>query len=132
MGTVDVAIMAQGGLPSAGLITAVEAYVEERRPVTNDVLVLQPDLITVDVAATVMLSGVALGVAQASAAAAIAAYMTQLAPGDTVYRSRLSASIQDVPGVVAVALTAPAADVPTTVDSLSLELAKLGTVTLSV
>lgn len=132
LGTVDVAIMAPDGLPSAGLITAVEDYIEERRPVTNDVLVLQPDLVAVNVTATVVLSGVSLGVAQASAAAAIAAYMAQLAPGDTVYRSRLSAAIQDVPGVVAVDLTAPATDVATTVDSLNLELAELGTVTLSV
>ena len=58
--------------------------------------------------------------------------LNQLAPGDTVYLSRLSAAIQDVPGVVAVTVTVPAADVTTAVDALSVELAQMGTVTLAV
>ena len=132
LGTVDVVIMAPGGLPSSGLLEAVENYLEEHRPVTSDVLVLQPDLVAINVTATVVLSGVSLATAQASAAVAIAAYVDQLAPGDTVYLSRLSAAIQDVPGVVAVTVTVPAADVTTAVDALSVELAQMGTVTLAV
>lgn len=132
LGTVDVVIMAPDGLPGAGLLDAVEAYIEERRPVTSDVLVLQPDLVAINVTATVVLSGVSLAAAQASAAVAIAAYVDQLAPGDTVYLSRLSAAIQDVPGVVAVTVTAPAADVTTTVDALNVELAQMSVVTLAV
>lgn len=132
LGTVDVVIMAPAGLPSSGLLDAVEAYLEQHRPVTSDVLVLQPDLVAINITATVVLSGVSLATAQASAAVAIAAYVDQLAPGDTVYLSRLSAAIQDVPGVVAVTVTVPAADVTTTVDALSVELAQMGTVTLAV
>jgi len=132
LGTVDVAVMTDEGLPTSGLITAVEDYIDERRPVATDVLILAPDLVTVDVAATVSLSGVLLPNAQAAAAAAIGAYMATLAPGDTVYRSRLLAAIQDVTGVVHVTLTAPAADVTSTVSSLVLELPQLGDVTLTV
>lgn len=132
LGTVDVAIMALDGLPSAGLIEAVEDYIQDRRPVTSDVLVLQPDLVVVNITATVMLSGVSLASAQAAAATAIAAYVDQLAPGDTVYLSRLSAAIQDVPGVVNVVITSPVADVDTSVDALHLELAQMGTLTLGV
>lgn len=132
LGTVDVVIMAPAGLPSAGLITSVEAYVEEHRPVTSDVLVLQPDLVTINITATVVLSGVSLAAAQASAATAIAAYVDELAPGETVHFSRLSAAIQDVPGVVAVTVTAPAGNVTTTVNALHVELAQMGTVTLAV
>ena len=55
-----------------------------------------------------------------------------LTPGDTVYRSRLIAAIQDLSGVVAVDLTAPAANVDTTVNALLLELATPGTVVLGV
>lgn len=132
LGTVDVAIMAPDGLPSAGLLEAVEDYIEEHRPVTSDVLVLQPDLVAVNITATVLLSGVSIASAQASAAVAISAYIAQLAPGDTVYKSRISAAIQDVPGVVNVVVTAPAADVVTAVDALHLELAQMGSVTLAV
>lgn len=131
-GTVDVAIMAPSGLPAPGLITQVTDYIDQVRPVTADLLVLQPDLVTVSVTATVVLSGVTLVSAQAAAEAAIAAYMSTLTPGDTVYRSRLIAAIQDLSGVVAVDLTAPAANVDTTVNALLLELATPGTVVLGV
>lgn len=132
LGTVDVAIMALDGLPSTGLVEAVEDYIEEHRPVTSDVLVLQPELVTINITATVMLSGVSLASAEAAAATAIAAYVDQLAPGDTVYLSRLSAAIQDVPGVVEVVITAPIANVETSINALHLELAQMGTVTLGV
>lgn len=132
LGTVDVAIMSESGLPSLALIEAVDDYIDERRPVTTDLLVLQPDLVTINVVATVALSGVTLAAAQAAAEAAIAAYLDTLVPGDTVYRSRLIAAIQDVSGVVNVNLTTPAADVPTNVTPLLLELATPGVVTLGV
>ncbi|MGC4076296.1 MAG: baseplate J/gp47 family protein [Rubrivivax sp.] len=132
LGTVDVAIMAESGLPSSSLLTAVDEHIELLRPVTSDVLVLQPDIVTVDVVATVVLSGVSLAVARTSAAAAISAYTDTLAPGDTVYRSRISAAIQDIPGVIAVTVVSPAADVETAINTLRLELAVLGSVTLGV
>lgn len=132
LGSVDVAIMTPTGLPSGGLITTASAYIEERRPVSTDVLVLQPDLIDVPVVATVTLSGVTLLTAQAQAQAGIAAYMAGLAPGQTAFRSSIIAAIQNVAGVQSVSLSAPAADVTTTVDADVLELAQLTTVTLSV
>ena len=133
LGSVDVAIMTPTGLPSGGLITQVEAYIADRRPVTAAVLVLQPDLVDVDVTATITLAGTTLPVAQAAAQAALTAYIDSLQPGDTVYRSKLIAAIQDVDGVVAVNIGTmlPAADVPTTVSALVLQLAALGTLTLS-
>ena len=132
LGTVDVAIMAPTGLPSGGLITTVSDYIEERRPVSTDVLVLQPDLVNVTVLATVTLSGVTLAVAQAQAASAVAAYMASLVPGQTAFRSMIIAAIQNVAGVQSVALTTPATDVTTTVDALVLELAHLVSTTLTV
>lgn len=132
LGTVDVVVMTADGLPTTGLIEEVEDHLDTRRPVTADLLVLMPDLVTVNVVADVVLHGVLLANAQAAARAAIAAYVQSLAPGATVYRSRLIAAIQDVPGVVTVDVTTPAADVETTVDALTVELAELGTVTLNV
>lgn len=131
LGTVDVVVMESDGLPSPGLIAQVDAYIAERRPVTADVLVLQPDLTTFNVTATVALSGVSLSSAQAQASAAIATYITSMVPGDTAYRSRLIAAIQDVPGVLNVTLVTPAADVTSTVDAGTVELVQLGTVVLT-
>ena len=124
--------MAPTGLPSGGLIASVTSHIDASRPVAADVLVLQPTLVPFNVAATVTLSGVTLASAQAQAAAAITAYAAGLSPGETMFRSRLVAAIQDVPGVASVALTAPVADVPTTVNSVLVQLADLGTVTLTV
>lgn len=132
LGTVDVVVMAPGGVPAGGVLAAVTDHINARRPVTADVLVLAPSLVSVAVAATVTLGGTTLASAQAQAAAAIAAYVDGLAPGETVFRSRLIAAVQDVPGVASVALTAPAADVTTTVNSVLVQLASLGTVVLSV
>jgi len=132
LGTVDVAIMAPTGLPGAGLIATASDYIQARRPVATDVLVLQPDLVNVTVLATVTLSGVTLAVAQAQAAASVASYLAGLVPGQTVFRSSLIAAIQNVTGVQSVVLTTPTVDVTTTVSSLLLQLANLTTVTLTV
>lgn len=132
LGTVDVAVMAPAGLPGGGLLTAVTDYINARRPVTADVLVLAPTLVVVNVVATVTLAGVTLASAQAQAAAAIAGYIESMIPGETAFRSRLIAAIQDVPGVQSVVLTTPAADVPTAVSAVLLELASAGTVVLLV
>ena len=130
VGTVDVVIMQADGLPASGLISQVEAYIEARRPVTADVLVLMPTLVPVTVQAAVTLQGVSLASATAQASAAITAYIDAMSPGDTVYRSRLIAAIQDVPGVQSVTLTTPASDVETLVNSTHLELASLASVVL--
>ena len=131
LGTVDVVVMESDGLPSGGLLAQVNVYIAERRPVTADVLVMQPDLVSFNVTATVALSGVSLASAQAQAGAAIASYITSMLPGDTAYRSRLIAAIQDVPGVLNVVLVTPPADVASTVNAGTVQLLQLGTVVLS-
>ena len=61
----------------------------------------------------------------------LAAYFATLIPGDTVYRNRIAALIQDQAGVVDFTLTEPAANVAMLVDTSAVQLASLGTVALS-
>jgi len=133
LGAVDVAILAPNGVaPSIELIEAVSSYIEQKRPVTAAVLVLQPTFVQIEVTATVQLAGVSLSGAQTQARAAIAAYFETLEPGQSVSASQLTAAIQNVPGVLDVHLTAPAANVATVLDATHLELAVVGSVTLVV
>lgn len=132
IGTVDVVIAADGGLPSVELVAAVQAVIDEARPVTADALVLGPTAVPVAVTGTLTLAGgYSLGTVAAQAATELAAYFATLAPGDTAYLQRIRAVISDTPGVIDFALSAPTANTTTVVDATHVELATLGTVTLS-
>lgn len=129
--TVDVVITASGGLPSAPLINAVQAYINTLKPVQADVLVLGPTAVTVPVTATLTLSGTTLAAISANINADLAAYFATLKPGDMVVRSKLSAIFANTPGVVDFNLTAPAGNVQPLLDATHTELGVLGAVTLS-
>lgn len=131
IGTVDVVILPPTGTPSGGLIAATQAHIDARRPVTADCLVAGPTQVPVAVTASLTLSGTTLGAATTTITSLLVAYFATLKPGDTVYRTRLGALIAEVPGVLDYSLTAPAANVATLVDATHIELATLGTVTLS-
>jgi uncharacterized phage protein gp47/JayE len=53
-GTVDVYIMGEAGLPDPALVTAVQAVVDQNRPITADALVRAPEPVVVDISATVI------------------------------------------------------------------------------
>lgn len=129
--TVDVIVLAAGGLPAPSLVADVQALIDANRPVTADCLVLAPTAVPVAVTATLALSGTTLSAAQTAIQAALAAYFSTLRPGDTVYRTRLIALIADVAGVQDVTLSAPVANVATTVSEPTVQWPTLGAVTLS-
>lgn len=129
--SVDVVIVAQGGLPSAQLVADVQAIIDVERPVTADALVFGPTAVAVAVTANLVLSGTTLASATEKIRAALEAYFATLKPGDTAYRNRIAAIIADTPGVVDFDLTAPAANVVTVVDAAQIQLATLGAVTLT-
>lgn len=128
---VDVVIEAAGGLPSAQLIANVTSYITEQCPPCVDLLVMAPTLITVDVAASLTLSGTTLVDATARINSLMAAWFATLHVGDPVPRARLVSLMMGVTGVVDVNLTVPAANVVALVDATHSELAILGTVTLT-
>jgi uncharacterized phage protein gp47/JayE len=132
MGTVDMIITTAEGLPSADLISAVQAHIDSVRPVTADARVYGPTPVPVAITGTLAVApGYVLGQVVASIRTVLAKYFASLAPGETVYFSRLAAVISAVPGVVDFILSAPAANVATRVDATHLEIATLGLVTFT-
>ena len=131
IGTVDIAILSNGMPPSDALRAAVTAYIEELVEVTADWMVLAPQLVHVDVHATVVLSSDAnLADVISQVNAGLAAYFATLRPGDTVRRTRIQTVIGDVDGVVDYELIAPAVNVATLVDATHVDMPALGTVTI--
>lgn len=132
LGTTDVIIMATGGLPSAPLIASVQAYIDGVRPVQAAVLVLAPTAVPVNVTVATTLAGsTTLAAATTAINTALAAYFATLKPGDTAYLNRIRALISDTTGVIDFNLTAPVANVTTTVDATHSEIARIGVVTIT-
>lgn len=131
LGTVDVVITAGGALPSDATLAAVQAHIDDLRPVTaRNSLVLAPTPKTIDIDIRVSLSGLTLPAAQAQIQAALAGYFNQLSPGDSVIRSRIEALVSDLPGVVDRAIVQPTANVVPLVDAGKVEWVRLGNVTV--
>jgi uncharacterized phage protein gp47/JayE len=131
IGTVDVAILSNGLPPSENLRAAVTAYIGELAEVTADWMVLVPQLVPIDVTATVVLGpDVDLASVRTKVGTGLAAYFASLRPGDTVRRTRIQTILGDIDGVVDYDLAAPAANVVTLVDATHVQMPALGTVTI--
>lgn len=137
-GTVDVIITGTAGPPSQALIDEVQAYVDQRRPVTANVLVKAPTAQPVDVTLTVWIPADTGEVAavQADVEAAVRALfglqevdgIAALRIGEDLLRARLVAIVMARQHVVNVDVASPAADVAIPVDGL----ATLGTLSITV
>jgi len=112
LGTVDVLISSGGGLPTPELIAAVQAYLDDQRPVAcKEVRVLAPVNLPQDVQAKVRLSGTTLELLRPQAQALLESYLRGLLPGGLVVRARLEALLLSLPGVVDAQVLLPAANV---------------------
>jgi uncharacterized phage protein gp47/JayE len=132
LGTTDVVIMTDGGIPPTSLVGAAQSSIDKVRPVQADFLCFGPSAITVNVTGTLILAtGYALSDVRAAISAALGAYFSGLKPGEAVYLNRIRAIIADVPGVLDFSLTLPTANIVALVDATHTELAVLGTVNLS-
>lgn len=132
LGTVDVVITSAGALPSQGTIDAVQAHINDMRPVTaKDSLVLAPTPRLVDLSTAVSLSGLALEAARDQITSAEAAYFNQMEPGEVGYRSRIEAIISGIAGIVDRQVTLPVANVIPVVDATKVEWLRLGNVNVS-
>jgi len=122
-GTVDIIILgADGGLPSAQLIADVQALFDSRTGLTDDVLVLGPSTVAVDIDVTVSKHPTdgELAAVQADIEGALTALFTydanypgiaQLGIGDDVKLARIKQVVMSRPYVVDVTVTTPAANV---------------------
>lgn len=133
LGTIDVVVASNSGLPSDDVVKATQAHIDDQRPVTaKNSLVLKPTLKSYDVVAAVQLDGITLEAAQAAVELAMTAYDAAVIPGATVIRNKIGGVINDTTGITDYALTSPAANVVPTVDATKVEWCRLGTVTLTV
>lgn len=127
-GTVTVRFMMDGtyvdGIPLAGDVTAVDAYIDPLRPVTAAVTVVAP------VADPLNFTITGLSPATAAVKAAITLALTDLiareaTPGGTIYLSHIREVISGAAGEFDHVLTTPAANVTSTTGHIS----TMGTVT---
>ncbi|CCF96547.1 hypothetical protein B7R77_03120 [Ralstonia solanacearum K60] len=131
-GKVDVVVVSGSGVPTPAQIAQAQAAVDAKRPsACPDALVFAPTLKPVAIVAQVSLSGVLLADVQAQAETAIRAYFDTLKPGDACIKSRIEGILTDLSGVTDRLVTSPAANVPTTVNALTVEWARFGSLTLT-
>lgn len=127
-GTVDVAILTEGGMPGAPLIAEVQEYIDTQRPATAEILVLAPTGVAVNFSADLVLdAGYTLGDTGAVIDPKLAAYFATFKPGDTFFLKRASGIISDTAGVIDFTLASPLANVATLVDATHIEMPVLGT-----
>lgn len=112
-GQVTVYVAGSSGPISATELTAVQTYVETRRPLCVTATVTNASELSVTVTAAISYRST---VSEATVQANVMAALEDLEAakdlgGGYVYRSEIIAAIQNVDGVVAVTLTTPAADV---------------------
>lgn len=128
IGTVDVYVSVDGGVPSEELLAEIQAALSAKREIGVDVQVLAPTVKTVDV--SVGLSAAeneTFETVQARVESAIRAFFTGALLGENVLTARLGALIYGVEGVENCHILAPASDV----SAAETELPVLGTLTLT-
>lgn len=121
-GTVTVRFMMDGtyanGIPLAGDVATVAAYIDPLRPVTAAVTVLAPVAVPVNFTIT------GLNPLTAAVQAAVTAQLQDLikreaTPGGTIYKSHIDEAISVATGEVDHTLTVPAANVVSTLGNIS-------------
>lgn len=128
LGTVDVVITSSDGAPSAEIITAVQAYIDDQRPVTaKDCLVLAPTFKTVDISVGVSVSSVTFAEASENIIAALTDYIARLAPGEAFIKSQAEMIVSQVNGVIDRNMSSPAGNVLPVVDDSVVEWIREGT-----
>ena len=127
IGTVDVVIATDSGLPDAGLLEEVRAWFEARREIAVDVSVRAPTPKTVDVAVRIKAAGNAdPHEVRQRVEGALAGWFTGSCLGQNVLRARLGQTVYAVEGVENYEVLSPAADVVMAED----ELPRLGVLTV--
>lgn len=114
-----------GGLiPSSGEVSAVQAYVDERKPAHATVTVVAPVAAPVNVTLSITPNTLAL---RTEVSAALASVFLGVGPGETVKRSALQVAVGGVEGVTDFSVTTPGSNVTHTANQVPV----LGTVTFT-
>jgi len=120
-GTVTVRFMTDDltadGIPSAGKVAEVQAYINERKPVTANVTVAAPTAVALNFTIAVVPNTAAV---QAAVEAELKDLIRREAePGGTIYISHIRESISIAAGEVNYTLTTPTADVTRTTGQIT-------------
>jgi uncharacterized phage protein gp47/JayE len=130
-GTVDIVITASTGAPSAEVIAACLAHIQNQCSVIADVWIYAPTERTVDSAAKVELApDFTLADVQAAAQKAYNILLGALKPGDNLKRSQIEAMINNLAGVLDRSVTAPAGNVKASDDPALIGWIRPGVITL--
>lgn len=111
LGTVDIAITADNGVPSDDTVRRAQEYIDQERPVTaKESKVVKPDVTKVHFNIQVKISGVALNDIKTAINNALRDYFNGLIPGDDLIVSQCEAVINNLIGVVDRRFIAPTAN----------------------
>jgi len=111
LGTVDIAITADNGVPSDDTVRRAQEYIDQERPVTaKESKVVKPDVTKVNFNIQVKISGVALNDIKTAINNALRDYFNGLIPGDDLIVSQCEAVINNLIGVVDHRFIAPTAN----------------------
>lgn len=111
LGTVDIAITADNGVPSDDTVRRTQEYIDQERPVTaKESKVVKPDVTKVNFNIQVKISGVALNDIKTAINNALRDYFNGLIPGDDLIVSQCEAVINNLIGVVDRRFIAPTAN----------------------
>ena len=128
VGTVDVVIATEAGIPDSGLIRTVKEHIQSMREIAVDVEVRGPETVPVDVEVTVKAApGADAAVVAAKAEEALRGWFTGERLGRSVLTAQLTALVFALDGVENCAVVLPQADV--TVDEGALPV--LGRLTVT-
>ena len=101
LGTVDIAITADNGVPSDDTVRRAQEYIDQERPVTaKESKVVKPDVTKVNFNIQVKISGVALNDIKTAINNALRDYFNGLIPGDDLIVSQCEAVVNNLIGVV--------------------------------
>lgn len=131
LGTVDIAITSDNGVPSDETIQRCQAYIDDVRPVTaRESKVVKPDVTKVDFDIQVKISGVTLSEITQSIIVALTDYFNTLIPGDSLIVSQCEAVVNNLVGVVDRKFITPTTNINADVTS-KIEWFRLGEVNVT-
>ena len=131
LGTVDIAITADNGVPSDDTVRRAQEYIDQERPVTaKESKVVKPDVTKVNFNIQVKISGVTLNDIKTAINNALRDYFNGLIPGDDLIVSQCEAVINNLIGVVDRHFIAPTANQKADIVN-KIEWFRLGEVTVT-
>lgn len=131
LGTVDIAITADNGVPSDDTVRRAQEYIDQERPVTaKESKVVKPDVTKVNFNIQVKISGVALNDIKTAINNALRDYFNGLIPGDDLIVSQCEAMVNNLIGVVDRRFIAPTANQKADIVN-KIEWFRLGEVTVT-